>query len=107
MQYLLSAEEVADQLKVSPLTVYRWAKAKELPHVKLGARTLRFNETDIEEYIRKKTYVKEEPAQPEITKRQEVVLKVKKIKPRPGQIERDRAKALANNAINDILGAAN
>lgn len=44
----LSASEVASRLDVTPQTVYRWAKVGILPARRLGPRTLRFEEQDLD-----------------------------------------------------------
>ncbi len=49
---MLTAEEVAQHLRVSVKTVYRWAKSGELPCTKWG-RTVRFLERDVEAHILK------------------------------------------------------
>lgn len=49
---LLTIKEVAERLAVSEPTIYRLINRGELPTVKIG-RALRFDEADIEAYIRK------------------------------------------------------
>lgn len=49
---LLTIKEVAERLSVSEPTIYRLINRGELPTVKIG-RALRFDEADIEAYIRK------------------------------------------------------
>ncbi len=46
----LTAKEVAQHLRVSEKTVYRWAKSGELPHVMWG-RTVRFVESEVEAFM--------------------------------------------------------
>jgi excisionase family DNA binding protein len=46
--HFLSAGQVAARLDVTPQTVYRWAKVGLLPAHRLGPRTLRFEEQDLE-----------------------------------------------------------
>lgn len=48
---LLTVEEVAEILRVSPTTVYRRIQAGELPYIKLGHRQVRIKPADLEAYI--------------------------------------------------------
>jgi excisionase family DNA binding protein len=43
-------QEVADKLRVSRRTAYRWVKAKELPAYKLGGE-FRVTERDLERFL--------------------------------------------------------
>jgi len=47
----LNVDDVATLLGVAPKTVYGWASAKRIPHVKLGRSVLRFRLSDIEEWV--------------------------------------------------------
>lgn len=44
---LLTTAEVAELLKVSPVTVARWKKQGRLPAYKLGPRAVRFRRADV------------------------------------------------------------
>lgn len=46
----LTAEEVADQLRVSTMTVYRLIERRELPAVRVG-RQVRVAATDLDEFL--------------------------------------------------------
>jgi excisionase family DNA binding protein len=48
---LLTADEVAEILQVSLITVYRRMQTGELPHIKLGHRQVRIKPEDLEAYI--------------------------------------------------------
>ncbi len=48
---LVTAEEVATLLKVSPKSIYRWAKEGILPAFREG-RLVRFLESDVETFVR-------------------------------------------------------
>jgi len=48
---LLTVDEVAEILQVSPTTVYRRIQAGELPAIKLGHRQVRIKPEDLEAYI--------------------------------------------------------
>lgn len=50
---LMTAEEAAAVLRVSPDWVYRAARADDLPCVRMGPRIVRFRRADIEEFVRK------------------------------------------------------
>ena len=55
---LLHAAHVAGRLGVSVRTVRYWAEVEELPGFKIGKGKLwRFRETDIVEYVRRKSCV--------------------------------------------------
>lgn len=47
MPELLTAEELADRLKVSPRTVKEWARAGRIPEVRLSAKVRRFLLTEV------------------------------------------------------------
>ena len=44
---LLTAEELAQRLAVSPRTVRRWAKETRIPEVRASARVRRFDYEDV------------------------------------------------------------
>lgn len=52
-QTLLTIEEVAQALKVSRMTIYRYIKAKKLPAYKLE-QELRIKEDDLTEFLRQR-----------------------------------------------------
>ena len=47
MEELLTAEEVARILKVSPSSIFKWAKRKVIPSYRINEKCLRFKEEDI------------------------------------------------------------
>lgn len=52
---LLTADEVAAALKITPATVYRWAKAGRLERVALGGRLVRYTPESVERLIHPST----------------------------------------------------
>jgi excisionase family DNA binding protein len=54
---LVTAEEVATLLKVSPKSIYRWAKDGILPAFREG-RLVRFLESDVETFVRDRVGVR-------------------------------------------------
>lgn len=48
---LLNVKETAARLGVSPKTIYQWAQQRRIPSVKLGGRSVRFEEDEIETMI--------------------------------------------------------
>jgi excisionase family DNA binding protein len=50
---LLKTGEVAERLGVTDQTVRRWAKRGEIPTIRLGARTVRFDEGAVESLVRR------------------------------------------------------
>ncbi|HMK77619.1 MAG TPA: helix-turn-helix domain-containing protein [Thermodesulfobacteriota bacterium] len=53
MEELLTAEEVAKILKVSPSAVFKWAKKRIIPSYRIYEKCLRFKKPDIEAFIEK------------------------------------------------------
>jgi len=47
MTDLLTAEEVAELLRVPLRTVYEWARRGQIPHLRCGLRLLRFDQAEI------------------------------------------------------------
>lgn len=54
MAQLLTAAEVADQLKVKEDTVYHWASKRKIPFVKVG-RSLRFDQNKIDNWVNQRS----------------------------------------------------
>jgi excisionase family DNA binding protein len=52
---LLSADELAEQLRVSRSKAYQLMRCGEIPTVKMG-RSVRVRQRDIDEYIQRNTY---------------------------------------------------
>jgi excisionase family DNA binding protein len=50
-QRLLTAREVAQQLRVSPSTVLRWVRDDKIPGFRLPGGALRFRESDLAEWL--------------------------------------------------------
>jgi len=55
---MLNYKQVADRLGVPLGTVYAWVHEKKIPHVRLGARLVRFERDAIDKFIemRRKAY---------------------------------------------------
>ena len=51
MEELLTAEEVAKILKVSPSAVFKWAKRGIVPSYWINEKCLRFRSSEIETFI--------------------------------------------------------
>ena len=49
---LLTAEDVARRFKVSPKSVHRWAAARQIRSFRLGQRTVRFDPSDVEAFLK-------------------------------------------------------
>ncbi len=52
MERLLTPEEAAQVLQVSPLTVRKWLRGGKLKGVKPGGKVWRVREEDLEEFLR-------------------------------------------------------
>jgi excisionase family DNA binding protein len=50
MTKLISAEDLAKDLSVSPKTLYSWAKQRKIPYVRLEGRVL-FDPQEIEDWV--------------------------------------------------------
>ena len=48
----MRAAEVARELGVSPKTVYAWAKAGQIPHIRISQRSVIFHRAAFEEWLR-------------------------------------------------------
>ena len=53
VEKLLTAEEVANTLKVSPSAVFKWAKARVIPSYRIHEKCLRFKREEIVAFIEK------------------------------------------------------
>jgi excisionase family DNA binding protein len=51
LEELLTAEEVANLLKVSPSAVFKWAKRGTIPFYRINEKCLRFRKPDIEAFV--------------------------------------------------------
>ncbi len=51
LEKLLDAEQVGEVLRKHPRTVLQMAVAGKIPAVRLGHRTVRFRQSDIQDYI--------------------------------------------------------
>lgn len=49
---LLTVPEAADRLKLQPSTIRKWIFQRRLAHVRIGRRTVRIREADVEKLIR-------------------------------------------------------
>lgn len=47
----LTANDVAEQLCIDPMTVRAWAREGRLAHARFGPQTVRFRQTDVDAYI--------------------------------------------------------
>jgi len=54
MNQLLTAQEVADFLKVKLSTIRNWTHLQYIPHVKLRA-AVRYSRSDVEEWLHKRS----------------------------------------------------
>ncbi len=51
MPTLLTRKEVAELLKVSPLTVIRWQKAGKLPVLHIGPNAVRYTKESVDTFL--------------------------------------------------------
>ncbi|MGD0233171.1 MAG: helix-turn-helix domain-containing protein [Syntrophorhabdales bacterium] len=52
----LSVVDVAVLLGIRPATVYNWVRLRQIPHVKVSGRLLRFDATEIMAWINEKKH---------------------------------------------------
>ena len=57
---LLTIEEVAEKLRVNQSTIFRLMKSGKLPYIKVSRRFTRIREKDLENFLNKHTFSKEE-----------------------------------------------
>jgi excisionase family DNA binding protein len=61
MTKLLTVNEAAEVLSLTPTTIYRMTKAGALPHVRIG-RSIRFSEEDLKSLFKEAEPKREAPA---------------------------------------------
>ena len=49
-EYLLTVKQAAKYLGVSPQTVYLWVERKQIPHLRVMGRNIRFLQSDLEPF---------------------------------------------------------
>lgn len=52
---LIDVETAAQALGVHPATLYRWARARRVPCIRLGPRVIRFDPRGLEQFLRSST----------------------------------------------------
>ena len=57
---LLTIEEIAEKLRVNQSTIFRLMKSGKLPYIKVSRRFTRIREEDLEYFLNKHTFGKEE-----------------------------------------------
>jgi len=55
MRTLMTAQDVAERLKIKPKTVYNMAAAGTIPCVRIGERTVRFDPERLDQWIREQS----------------------------------------------------
>lgn len=62
---LISIKQAAEMLCVAPTTLYMWASAGRVPHIRLGNRCIRFQVAQLIEFINNKSVSEaEKPPKP-------------------------------------------
>jgi len=51
-QELLTVKQIAELLKVTPATIYRWLDSGKLPRVKFSRRAVRVRRDDLERFVK-------------------------------------------------------
>ena len=49
-EYILTVKQAAKYLGVSPQTVYLWVERKQIPHLRVMGRNIRFLKSDLEPF---------------------------------------------------------
>jgi excisionase family DNA binding protein len=52
---LLDIEEAAEHLGIHVATLYRWARAKRVPCIRMSARVIRFDPRQLEKFLAQNT----------------------------------------------------
>ncbi|MBI2118591.1 MAG: helix-turn-helix domain-containing protein [Elusimicrobia bacterium] len=52
---LLLAEEIAEWMKVSVITIRRWTSSGFIPHVRIGQRMVRYRKKDLDSWLNKRS----------------------------------------------------
>ncbi len=52
MEKLMTVKEVSELLNLKPSTIRKWVHTGFIPHVKLGKRSVRFQASIIEEWVK-------------------------------------------------------
>ena len=55
MTELISVQELAEMIKFTPATIYRWVKDRRIPFVKMPGNDIRFDKQKIEKWIENRT----------------------------------------------------
>ena len=55
MTELVTAEEVAERLRLRPDTVRRWTREGRIPSIRLSAKVIRFDLDDVEAALRRES----------------------------------------------------
>jgi excisionase family DNA binding protein len=101
MEKLLSMEELSRLLGITKSTLYSWTSKKIIPHRKLSSRLIRFEESEILDWLDKKSvYPDAQHSSPKnhCHKRHE------KSAPYKAAISRSHVERLIENAKKEVLG---
>ena len=52
---LLDIDQAAEVLSIHAGTLYRWARAKRVPCIRMGARVIRFDPRELQRFIERST----------------------------------------------------
>ena len=63
---LLLAEDIAEWMKVSLITIRRWTSNGFIPHMRIGQRMVRYREVDIENWLNKCSFSGRRQRVPEV-----------------------------------------
>jgi excisionase family DNA binding protein len=53
---LMTMRDLAKMLKVSVPTIYSWVKARKIPFIKIGERSIRFKVSEIDQFLQEHTF---------------------------------------------------
>jgi len=63
---LLLAEEIAEWMKVSVITIRRWTSSGFIPHVRIGQRMVRYRKRDLDSWVNKRSSLGRQHRIPEV-----------------------------------------
>jgi len=55
MTELISVQQLSEKINFTPMTIYRWVKARKIPYIRMPGNDIRFDKEKIEKWIENRT----------------------------------------------------
>ena len=55
MTELISVQQLSEKINFTPMTIYRWVKARKIPYIKMPGNDIRFDKDKIDKWIENRT----------------------------------------------------